>query len=388
VNVDQLARGLETSGREVNGFTFTDRPVPTTLPEYAAARSALVEYLSRRQDVVALYEYGSVSAPGLSDLDFIVVIADRPAPDVARYLDRAALPADAARIMARATLMVMSEREFPHVTRWDDLRLVLRCGRPVETVCLEGRALFLTEICRVIDWLPWQIARLTRVIAARQIPVVTTIGWLYSLTYSFRRLEMVFGESHDRWRVFQEQIVDLRRRYLTEPDSVETRLSVLVREGHFVACDAMREFAEHLTRDPSIYGPTSAPAIRLTVPGGTVLDFVSRRGVPSPSDLVSAAIGGTAIVHLPAVLGRHFTAYGVAGGVMGGALRMALTPSVSASETSHIATDMQEILRERMSVCNRWASFLIDNNIPSGLFKFAWFFGDDRSDRDVRSTSH
>jgi hypothetical protein len=360
--------------------------MPTTLPEYTVARSSLVEYLSRRKDVVALYEYGSVSAPGLSDLDFIVVLADRPAPDIARYLDRAALPSDAARIMARATLMVMSESNFPDVTRWDDLRLVLRCGRPVETVCLEGRALLLTEMCRVIDWLPWQIARLTRVIAARRIPVVTTIGWLYSLTYSFRRLETAFGISHDRWRVFQEQIVELRRRYLTHPDSVEKRLAVLVPEGHLVACDAMRKFAEYLISELSVYGPQGAPAIRLTVPGGTVLDFVVRRGVPSPSELVSAATEGTTIVHLPALLGRHFATYGVADGVIGGALRMALTPPVSASDTLRVATEMQEILRERISACNRWALFLMDNGIPSGLFKFAWFFGDERSDWDARST--
>jgi len=377
----------DTALHDCGGFAFTDRPTLTMLPEYATARTSLVEYLSSRQDVVALFEYGSVSAPGLSDLDFVVVLINRPASDIARYLDRAQLPVNALRTMAQATLMVMSEEDFPHITRWDDLRLVLRFGRPVETVCLEGRALFLTEICRIVDWLPWQIARLTRVIATRRIPVVTAIGWLYSLTYSLRKLETVFGVYRDCWGTFREQIVDFRRHYFSDPEGVDARLASLVIEGHAVACDALRTFAEYIVEGSAVYGPARAPEGRLTVPGGIVLDFVARPDVPSPLALVTAAVEGTTVVHLPAALARHFAVYGTSDGIIGRSLRRALALSAAASEASQVATDMREILHERISTCDRWASFLRDNEVQSGLFKFAWFFEHDRSDEDSRRTS-
>ena len=369
------------------GFAFTDRPAPVALSEYAAARSSLVDYLSARQDVVALYEYGSVSAPGLSDLDFVVVLRDWPEPDVARYIDRAQLPADASRTMARATLMVMAEKDFPHITRWDDVRLVRRLGPEMVTVHLEGRALFLTEICRIIDWLPWQIARLTRVIATRRIPVVTAIGWLYSLTYSLRRLETIFNLHHDRWQVFRDQITNFRERYFTDPEDVDERLVSLIIEGHVVACDALRMFAEQIVSSGVLYGPTRAPEARLTVPGGIVLDFVARPEVPSSGDLVSAATESTTTVHLPAALARHFAVYGRSDGIIGRRLRMAFVPPVEASEASQVAGDMRVILQERISACDRWASFLRDNDIRHGLFKFAWFFEQHRSDGVAGMTS-
>ncbi len=379
----QPAGHEDAAGYEAGGVTFTDRPVPMALPEYAAARASLIEYLSRRKDVAALFEYGSVSAPGLSDLDFVVVLANRPAPGIARYLDRSQLPADATRAMARATLMVMSEKDFRYITHWDDLRLVLRFGRPVETIRLEGRGLFLTEICRIVDWLPWQIARLTRVIATRRIPVVTTVGLLYSLTYSLGKLEAIFGIDHSRWRTFREQIADVRRLYMGDPETVEGRLAALVLEGHFVACDALRAFSQAIVGEGSVYGPPTAPEARLTVPGGVRLDFVARPGVPSPRDLVAAATTDTTVVHLPAALARHFAVYGKDDGIIGRALRIALAPTLAASEASCVATDMQEVLHARISACDRWASFLRHNEIPHGLFKFAWFFEQEMPGRDT-----
>jgi SAM-dependent methyltransferase len=232
-----------------------------------------------------------------------------------------------------------------------------------------------------------QIARLTRVIATRRIPVVTAIGWLYSLTYSLRKLETVFGVYRDCWGTFREQIADFRRHYFSDPERVDARLVSLVIEGHAVACDALRTFAEHIVKGSAVYGPARAPEGRLTVPGGIVLDFVARPDVPSPRALVTAAVGGTTVVHLPAALARYFAVYGTSDGIIGRRLRMALAPSAAASEASQVATDMREILHERISTCDRWASFLRDNEVQSGLFKFAWFFEHDRSGEDSRRTS-
>jgi hypothetical protein len=368
------------------GFIFTNRPVPAELSRYEAARNSLIDYLSIRDDVVALFEYGEVAAPGLSDLDFVVVLKDPPAVDIDHHLDRARLPVSALRAMSGATLMVMSEEHFADITRWDDLRLVNRFGRHIEAVRLEGRAQFLTEVCRIVDWLPWQLARLTRVIVKRQMPVATTIAWLYSLTYSLRKVETVLGASDDRWRTFREEIVDFRHRFFDNPEGLDERLVSLTLEGHAVGCDALRAFGEDIVAGSGMYGPVRAPEGRLVVPGGVVLDFVARHGVPTPGDLVSGSTDDTTVVTLPAGLIRHFAVYASSDGLISRRLRAALTPPTATSESSHVAADMREILHARIAACDRWASFLRDIGMRSGLFKFAWFFENERSAGDVKRT--
>ena len=75
IGLEQLDNLLEPGSR----FTFTNEPTEYTLGDYSAARELLVNYYSAFRDVLAIYEYGSLSAPGLSDLDIILVLPDEVA---------------------------------------------------------------------------------------------------------------------------------------------------------------------------------------------------------------------------------------------------------------------------------------------------------------------
>ena len=69
---------------EIEGYRFLQLPRPLARAAYERARAEFVAAYDKVQGVHAIYRIGSVSYPGLSDLDFIVVLDDdyRPAPGV------------------------------------------------------------------------------------------------------------------------------------------------------------------------------------------------------------------------------------------------------------------------------------------------------------------
>lgn len=60
----------------IDDYTFFNFPQKKTLKDYETAQKEFVDYYKRIKGVSAIYKIGSVSRPGLSDLDFIVVLDD------------------------------------------------------------------------------------------------------------------------------------------------------------------------------------------------------------------------------------------------------------------------------------------------------------------------
>ncbi len=54
-------------------ISFKDEPQTCTLREYEKTRSKIIVYYSKLKGVMSIYQMGSVSVPGISDLDIIIV---------------------------------------------------------------------------------------------------------------------------------------------------------------------------------------------------------------------------------------------------------------------------------------------------------------------------
>ena len=354
-------------------FRMVDAPVRLSLEEYAWARRWLAAYAARRPDIAAVLEYGSVGAPGLSDLDVIIVLAKQPCSDIARYLDRDRLPQRLRAVLGGATLMVMSEEDAPHIARWDDVQLTQRHGAPIPIHPLAEQVRHYTEGCRLVDWLPWHAARLTRLLISRELPLRRTAGLLYSLRYSLARLRGTFGVARERWMAFEDQVSALRASWFVEEAASRRTLAGLVEAGHRIAGEAL-DAAGELFAEDGWYGRPDGEAGALEVPGGTRLRFTNRSSGDRAAQMLADSSAEQVVVELPSVFLRHFAAYALGRGPISCALRGALTPAVDAETLSLVAPGLVTALRERMELCDRWASFLSDQGVASGLFKFAWFY--------------
>jgi hypothetical protein len=285
----------------------------------------------------------------------IVVLADEPHADIAAWLDRSHWPEHVAAVLDYATLMVMSESDFPSIHIWDDVPITPRWGRAVPVMPVSGTAERFVEGCRLLDWLPWHVVRLRRLMDSRQMRVRWTLGLLHSLGHSLRSLERVFGIRRPEWDAFVHDVAQLRQMwFMSEPDR-RNRCASLVDAAHRSAREALAVFCAEVGGTSAWYGPAPVRVGQLSVPGGDDLCF----GGPSG---------------LPALLHRHFAAYAREHGPISGALRGALSPAPDEADVALVSPELRQVLRQRMHVCDRWASFLRANGFAGGQFKFGWFY--------------
>ena len=60
----------------IENYTFTGKLCKKTLAEYKAAINEFINYYKRIKGIKAIYQFGSITSLGFSDLDLIVVLAD------------------------------------------------------------------------------------------------------------------------------------------------------------------------------------------------------------------------------------------------------------------------------------------------------------------------
>jgi hypothetical protein len=92
--------------RDTLGLAVVNHPVYRTLAEYQEVRERFVNHVKNVPSVMAVYEYGSVTVPGLSDLDFIVCLSDRTEVDEARLLSITSLPFGARSLILHNALII------------------------------------------------------------------------------------------------------------------------------------------------------------------------------------------------------------------------------------------------------------------------------------------
>jgi len=68
--------GLKTCISALCGKVVIEPPVPIDSSSYQSTKEWVLNFASRSSEIVSVYQYGEVGCPGLSDLDFLVVMRD------------------------------------------------------------------------------------------------------------------------------------------------------------------------------------------------------------------------------------------------------------------------------------------------------------------------
>lgn len=125
---------------------------------YTTARKEFTNLVSGNQGIKSAYEAGSVSVPGLSDLDFILILDDRwDVSDTKIFYDSLSCVSSnlKAAIGPGNILLIPSylEKEMLNI---DDFKLK-SISSTTPAVAVNRYQDEYTEICRILDWLPERI---------------------------------------------------------------------------------------------------------------------------------------------------------------------------------------------------------------------------------------
>jgi hypothetical protein len=194
---------LTTEGRRSN-VSLVALPSPARLDEYEKASEELEALLRALPGIVAVYRTGSVSTPGISDLDRIAVIEkDSPVQPVWPRLS------ERARYLAMHSPFLVDEATFRRHRWFAHLEpLELSSGRPVE---LEDRPIpEYSEPLLGAESLMVCLLRVVKQLAVGRLKVRPTLCELNNVRHALRLARLDREDAPGAWRV-ADDVASLRQ---------------------------------------------------------------------------------------------------------------------------------------------------------------------------------
>lgn len=342
-------------------LTTINWPRPMPISTYDDARKELSKHFMNLPEVSAIYEYGNVRAPGISDLDLIVVTKSDLYRSKSSDFSVSGPHFSAALKVAPSTLMVMPRDVFEHIHRFDDLiKLKLVCGEEINTVELSPEEQKIRAIASIVDWLPERIARLIAIYHKQELDAQYALRYARSFTYSLELVAKVTGDQY--YLEYGKEVMRAREGALRgeRPD-----IRDLVRRGIYAGYEALFVFTRMFFPEEMI-----TEGMLTLFPWQKII-FTQDHMELDPDLAIVKSDGKSAVTITPSSLILHFLAYRDADTSLSRQMREQFKVSGNIKVPSN---DYYRFLIKKIELADRNASYLRTNGFKGGLFRFGFFF--------------
>jgi len=353
----------------------TDPPVQFGHDEYDKVRADLTSIFSQFEDVIGVYEFGKISVPGISDIDSTLLLKNNPADkEIGKKIAEITLEGSTKKIVGDSTLMVFTEATFSRMTLWDDVGVHCLYGKEIELNKYTQDEAYLLTLCQVMDWLPERMLALLRLSQRESVSIMRVLGYLYSIHYTFRKIEQLNLLPHNKISQYIVATKRLREDWFIKEESEKMKeMNNLIFQAVEIGIESLNALSEFLTAKewykPSCKGD-EAGVFQLTEETGFAF---TDKVIDNLPELVEASDTDKGFfLPVPSVWAVHLQNYASVKGVISNKLRGALTGYDSiAGQTND---ELKMLLNQRITHCNSMADFLYEHNFKRGLFKFGWFY--------------
>lgn len=284
-------------GSRLEGARLAKYPQPAQLYEYHDAAAEMEALLLELPGLIAIYRTGSVSVPGISDLDLVAVV-EEPSGTLPSFWDRLSprsreLAMHSPFVVDRPTFV--RHRSFAYL---EPLELVAGTALEIE----ERPQVDVCEVLIGIEGLLSTLLRLAKQAAAGRVKVRPTLCELHSVRHDLRLLRLERDRAPSAWD-FAEGIESLRTDWFEETEGIRiSRLRALLRNAGPAIWEALGNVAGDLieldeVRRMTLGGTWSNVTI---VAGGDSFDLRSRPGLS-----IALRLGRGRVAELAWRLGRH-----------------------------------------------------------------------------------
>jgi len=200
----------------------TNFPIRQTINDYNIARDEIVQFLKPNQDVVSVCEFGSVSSPGISDLDILLVLNDHTvsasdkfilknlSKNLYQFLGNGTTPLIQSSLINK--LHLLGDFDI-HTLYGTDFSIKKTFAKPIEI-----------KISNLMDWLPERILKLLTLKSCKKIDIRKSLCALYSIRYSFNQIDSLLNEGKNS--VISHQIKRLRSEWFNLKNPIDDFIKV------------------------------------------------------------------------------------------------------------------------------------------------------------------
>jgi len=345
--------------------------------EYDNARAEIIRTYHNVDGLVAIYEFGKINNPGVSDLDLIFIFDNSICNiNIGRDFTNRTIPKLAKDILCGSTLMVISETSFKNILVWDDLKFKKIYGKDITINDVNSRDKKIRNIIQVMDWLPERILSIKRQLYSEELSLIRFLGLLHSLNYTLDK--MIHNGYVPQQRV--EKYVDhinltsKARKSFFSYDSRQLReiLFSLTENALSLGYQGMSDVSENISgyqcRNQNKCEGQVLGRFMLTNDYGYEFFKIEEYLKFANSTLYLKK----SVIPVPLIWKRHFMIYGETRGFISDRIMAAFSNGSSIS--GKVDAEIHNFMRKRIEHCNLMADFLVKNGFSRGLIKFGWFF--------------
>lgn len=348
-------------------------PLPAVSDGYDAARRWIADHGNGHPDILAVYEYGTVHHPGISDIDLFMVVSSSPQPGLNDRLTPTDCPQDCRALLDRATIKVAADIHFRDIPLLGSFRKRLICGTDMGVNHLSVNDARLAEIASVMDFLPERVLAMMALSKRQLLDGAELLGMLNSLRYSVEAADLFQGAADRTTTTFSNTLYALRSKWYAADDAERRRrLNRLVDTALAVGQRTIVAFTRFLL-EAGYYVPPSHPAgaFFFSPDRGLRLVPLSEFEAMPPAALVEKRSDGCLVMTTPSIWAAHLSRYALLDGIISRRIAGNLTCPASAGRAA-VRDDLADLLVRKMTLCNDMAAFFRDHGLPRRrLYRFA-----------------
>ena len=194
-------------------YKFSNFPIRYELEDYNQARDKYIQRIAGIADVKAMYQVGTISTPGISDIDLVIVLDDTLRHSSSKDYSINAVGGKVRYLFMHNPLIVNKSifKEFllfPHAEHLKSIKLV------GETVTIEDGAVKgkpVNRIADVIDNMGSLLRYFTFIVVSGYCPVRMALTKLNALSMNINDFRNIAGQSKPSWDEFVHQVKILRK---------------------------------------------------------------------------------------------------------------------------------------------------------------------------------
>ena len=339
---------------------YVNRPKALPLAAYHQARQEIINRFKNNKDVLAIYEYGQVGSPGISDLDLIVITRPKlTASQPADYLIDKNFTAQTRQIIS-GTLMIMKEEDFFNILIFDNVKLKKLYGKKIKLAKLSPVEKHAREIASVMDWLPERLTRLIKLYRQPRLNVHYALLCLKSATYALQKIAKLTGCK--RHNLLTSEVILARKKWLkNQPHDLRYLIKRMIYAGY----DALNDFTHTFSKEKFPEGSLSLFPWQKIV-------FTNKESAIDPDLAISLSTDKEVAIPINANLLGHFWTYSQQPGLLARQAKKQLLLSANVRPIKH--NSYYKFLKKKMTLATSCTDFLLKNNLETGLYKFGFYF--------------
>jgi hypothetical protein len=350
-----------------NKKTYTNYPKKVGNEYYKNVREEIAEYFSKITEVVSVYEYGSVKAPGISDLDLILVFNDSCNEVDQNLLNLENIGKNAHDLVVDGTVIKMPESIFNQILFFDDLKFSKIYGKDIEYIEPSETERYYISLVSLIDWLPERILRIKSIFHSEGININNALCVLNSYCYSLIFLNNLIGKSLDSVKIINE--TNLLRSKWYSLKNPELRIYNLLRDSIKVGYKRINDYKYFLISSGNYLksNPIISQETGIELHSGMSIKFISDNEQSNKVENSNANY-----INISSYFYSHFMKLADANGLLSDAIKNKIDPFIHLN--SNFNQQYLQALNKKIFLANKNAEFLNKAGLSNGLIRYGFHF--------------